>query len=93
MEAFAIESVTLSSHRLAESGKGAQSSDICRVFARDAIARVEITARAALAACSEGDTLRANLALLRRFTKYSPVDSISLRRQIAGRLLEAGRYI
>jgi alkylation response protein AidB-like acyl-CoA dehydrogenase len=93
MEAFAIESVALRARKLAESGKGAQSADICRVFARDAIGRVEITARAALAACSEGDGLRANLALLRRFTKYEPADTIALRRQIAGRLLDAGRYI
>ena len=93
MEAFAMESVALRSTKLAESGKGTQSADVCRVFARDAIGRVEITARAALAGCSEGDALRANLALLRRFTKYEPADTIALRRQIAGRLLEAGRYI
>jgi len=93
MEAFAIESVTLRARRLADSGKGVQSTDICRVFARDAVGRVEMTARTVLAACSEGDSLRANLAVLRRFTKYDPVDSIAARRQIAGRLLDAGRYI
>src|SRR5258706_9436292 len=93
MEAFAMESVVLRTVKLAESGKGAQSADVCRVFARDAIGRVELTARAALAGCSEGDALRANLALLRRFTKYEPADTVALRRQIAGRLLEAGRYI
>src|SRR5260370_641903 len=46
-----------------------------------------------LAACSEGDSLRANIAVLRRFTKYDPVDAIALRRQIAGRLLDAERYV
>ena len=50
-------------------------------------------ARTVLAACSEGDTLRTNLAVLRRFTKYEPVDAIALRRQIAQRLLDAERYI
>ena len=45
------------------------------------MAHIEITARTVLAACSEGDTLRANLAVLRRFAKYEPVDAIELRRQ------------
>ena len=93
MEAFAMESVTLRARRLAESGKGAQAADMCRVFARDALARVEIGGRTVLAACSEGDALRTSLAMLRRFTKYEPVDAIGARRQVAGRLLDAGRYI
>ena len=46
-----------------------------------------------LAACSEGDALRTNLALLRGLTAYELVNSIALRRKIAGRLLQAGRYI
>ena len=42
---------------------------------------------------SRGHTLRANLAVLRRFTKYEPVDAVAVRRQIAGRLLDAERYV
>ena len=93
MEAFAMESVTLRARRLAESGKGAQAAEMCRVFTRDAMARIEITARTVLAACSEGDALRANMAVLRRFTKYEPVNAIALRRAIAARLIEAERYV
>jgi hypothetical protein len=50
-------------------------------------------ARPILAACAEGDALRANMAILRRFAKFEPVDSIALRRRIAERLLTAGRYV
>jgi hypothetical protein len=57
------------------------------------MARVEVSARTVLAACSAGDSLRTNMAVLRRFAKYEPVDSIALRRRIADRLLSAGRYI
>src|SRR5437773_7201117 len=32
------------------------------------------------------------VALLMRFTRYDPVDAIGARRQIAGRLLDSGRY-
>jgi butyryl-CoA dehydrogenase len=93
MEAFAMESYTLRARKLAESGKGAQAADMCRVFVRDAMARIEVFGRTVLAGCSEGDSLRANVAVLRRFTKYEPVDAIALRRQIAGRLLDAERYV
>jgi alkylation response protein AidB-like acyl-CoA dehydrogenase len=88
MEAYAIESVTLRAGKLAQSGKGASAGDMCRIFVRDAMGRIEMIGRTVLAACSEGDAL----AVLRRFTKYEPVNSVSLRRQIAGRLLETERY-
>jgi hypothetical protein len=56
------------------------------------MARIEVGARTVLAACSEGDALRTNLAVLRRLAKYEPVDAIALRRRIAGRILDAERY-
>jgi hypothetical protein len=37
---------------------------------RDAIAHIDVTARMVVAACSEGDTLRTNLVVLRPFAKY-----------------------
>ena len=87
MEVFAMESALLRSRK---TGAGA---DLCAVLLRDAMARVEVSARTVLAACSAGDALRTNMAVLRRFAKYEPVDSIALRRRIADRLLAAGRYI
>ena len=55
--------------------------------------RVEFAARNVLAASSEGDSLRTNLAMLRRFVKYDPVDAIAMRRAIARRLLASERYV
>jgi alkylation response protein AidB-like acyl-CoA dehydrogenase len=87
MEIFAMESVLL---RTRKNGSGAEMAG---VFLRDAMARVEFSARALLAACSEGDSLRTNMAVLRRFAKYEPVNAIDLRRKIAHRLLAAERYL
>jgi len=87
METFAMESALL------RSKKTGKNEDICAVLQCDSMARIEAFARPVLAACSEGDSLRANMAILRRFTKYEPVDSIALRRRIAERLLDAGRYV
>jgi len=46
-----------------------------------------------IAACSEGDELRAGLAVLRKLMRKDSVDVIGIRRQAARRLLEADRYI
>jgi alkylation response protein AidB-like acyl-CoA dehydrogenase len=87
METFAMESSHLRSQ------KNALAADICAVLLPDAMARIEMFARPVLAACAEGDALRANMAILRRFARFEPVDSIGLRRRIAERLLAAGRYV
>ena len=93
MDIFAMESALLRTQKLAESGKGANAADMTAVLVRDAMAHIDVTARIVLAACSEGDSLRTNLVVLRRFSKYEPVDAIALRRKIAHRLLDAERYI
>ena len=92
MEVFAMESVLLRTRRLASVGKGGNAADWCAVFLRDAMARMEIAARGVLGACSEGDALRTNMAVLRRLAKYEPVNAVALRRQIAARLLARERY-
>ncbi len=93
MNAFAMESIWARARKLAAQGSGELSGDMAAVFIREAVEQAGAAARAVLAACSEGDNLRLNLAVLKRFTKSEPVDSIQLRRKIAGRLLEAGRYL
>jgi alkylation response protein AidB-like acyl-CoA dehydrogenase len=92
-EAFAMESVVLRSRKLAASGKDTIAADICPVFLRDAMARVEVSARSVLGACSEGDALRTNMTLLRRLARYEPVDDVALRRKVAVRLLARERFI
>ncbi len=92
MEVFAMESSLLRSRKLTASGKGMNASDMCAVFLRDAMNRVEISSRNVLGACSGPDALPQNTAALRGFANYDPVDAIALRRNIAARLLAAGCY-
>jgi hypothetical protein len=91
METFAMESSLL---RVEKRGahEGA-AFDMCTVLLRDAMTRIEGFARPVLAACAEGDDLRSKMAVLRRFAKFEPVDSIALRRRIAERLIGAGHYV
>src|SRR5580698_9989416 len=93
MNAYAMESVALRAEKIARSGKSAENAkDMVSVFAREAMDTIESAAKTVLAAGSDGDTLRTNLAVLKRFTKYEPVNTIGLRRKIAARMIEAGKY-
>ena len=64
-----------------------------RTFVSDAAQRIEQAARSALAATADGDTLRTLLAALRRVLKVAPVNTVTLRRQLADAAVAQGRYI
>ncbi len=93
MQAFALESVWLRARKLLARGRGEHAADLCAVFAREAMEQADAAARTALAACAEGDSLRVALAALRRLSRAEPVNLVELRRRIALRLLDAGRYL
>ena len=94
MNAFAMESAALRAEKIARSGKNAENArEMTAVFSREAMDTIDSAARTVLAACSEGDALRTNLAVLKRFTKYEPLDMIETRRKIAARLIQAERYV
>jgi hypothetical protein len=95
MEIFGMESAILRTEK--QIGiKGEESSEIhiaaTRTFVSDSIQRVEQTAKTALAAMTEGDELRTMLAVLRRYMKATPYNTIEARRRIADSIIEAGRY-
>src|SRR5437660_9325117 len=92
MEVFAMESSLLRSRKLAASGKETNAANMCAVFLREAMDRVEVSARNVIGTCSAGHALRENMATLRGFANYDPLDGAALRRNIAGRLLAAARY-
>ena len=62
------------------------------VYINDAFGRVEGSAKQALAAISEGDTLRTQLSALKKLTRFNPINTVSLRRQIADHVIKLGRY-
>jgi alkylation response protein AidB-like acyl-CoA dehydrogenase len=58
----------------------------------EAAGRVELSARSALAALAEGDTLRVHLAALRRLLKLTPANLVTVRRQLADATVATGAY-
>jgi len=67
-------------------------SDAARVFINDAGMRLEASARQALPAIVDGDTLRVMLAGLRRLFKQTPINTAVLRRQLADAAVAKSRY-
>jgi alkylation response protein AidB-like acyl-CoA dehydrogenase len=67
--------------------------DATKLFVHDALGRIETAAKNALAAIAEGDELRTMLAALRRFTKYTPVNTAAVRERLADRVVQAGGYL
>jgi alkylation response protein AidB-like acyl-CoA dehydrogenase len=94
-DTYAAESAVLRARDAAASGIAQASlhEDAARVFVNDAAQRVEAAAKSALAAMSEGDTLRTLMAALRRLMKVTPVNTIALRRRLADATVAKGGYI
>jgi alkylation response protein AidB-like acyl-CoA dehydrogenase len=95
MEVYAMESALLRAQKkLSRSGPDACATecDAVRAFIHEAATRMEMDARRALSRIGEGDTLRTQLALLRRFLRRTPPDVFELKRRVANRALELNRY-
>jgi hypothetical protein len=92
MEVFAMESSLLRRRKLETSGNATNAAQKCAVFLREAMDRVETSFRTVIGTCSDPNTLQKNLAALRSLANYKPLDAITLRRNIAGRLRSAGFY-
>ncbi|MGE5498653.1 MAG: acyl-CoA dehydrogenase family protein [Syntrophothermus sp.] len=94
METYVMESVLLRTIKLKRHNYPADdlSMAITRSFINDAIPRIELSARNALSAMEEGDMLKTYLNVLRRYTRYSPVNTISLHREIADFLISREKY-
>ncbi len=81
MEVLAMESSVMRARKLAVLKKGGNANDMAAVYVRDAMARIESSARNVLGECSPS-----SFGTLKTFTAIEPVDAIALRRRIAERL-------
>src|SRR4030081_3058549 len=95
MEIYAMESCLLRAQKAAAAkGESATQTmiDSARVFINDAAKRAEHEAKRAIAAIHEGDMLTTQMAVLKRFAKRAPVDTIALRRRVAAAVQSQDRY-
>ena len=95
LEIYPMESALVRAEKAAAArGKDASAAiaAAARVLLQDGAARIEASARTALAASVEGDMLRTQLAVLRRMIKREPADTIGLCRIVADAVLNANGY-
>jgi alkylation response protein AidB-like acyl-CoA dehydrogenase len=94
IDVFSAESATLRARAASDShhAKAALHVDAARTFVNDAALRIDASARQALAAMAEGDTLRTMLAALRRLLKVTPVNTVVMRRRLADETVARGVY-
>ncbi|MCC6990366.1 MAG: acyl-CoA dehydrogenase family protein [Acidobacteria bacterium] len=92
IDAYATESAVLRALAAASGPEAALHAATATVVAHEAAGRIELAARAALAALGEGDTLRTHLAALRRLLKLTPVNLVTRRRLIADAAVARGGY-
>jgi butyryl-CoA dehydrogenase len=96
IETYAMESAVLRAQKLAtRNGEAGAANAIAmtRVYMAGALERIESAARMVVAAASEGDMLRSQMAILRRLCKYEPFNVVALRQAIAQRVIETGKYM
>jgi alkylation response protein AidB-like acyl-CoA dehydrogenase len=95
LEIFVMQSALIRAQKVAASRGAAAAAGVsaaARVLLHTGADKIETGARAVLAAAAEGDMLRTQLAVLRRFLKREPADVITLRRQVADAVQAADRY-
>jgi alkylation response protein AidB-like acyl-CoA dehydrogenase len=96
IETYAMESAVLRAQKLAaRDGEAAAANALAmtRVYMAGALDKIEGAAKMVIAASSEGDMLRSQMAILRRLCKYEPFNTVALRQVIAQRVIEAGKYV
>lgn len=96
IEVYAMESAWLRAKKaLDKKGeeKAKLKADLTRAYVYEAFPRIEQRARHILSAMEEGDVLRTQLSVLRKLTRYTPINEVALKRSIAKQVLEADGYV
>jgi alkylation response protein AidB-like acyl-CoA dehydrogenase len=95
IEIFAMESALLRTLKKIQKD-GEEKSKIqtaaTQVYINDSFPRVDLMARQVFAAISEGEELRTQLMGVKKFARFTPINTIVLRRVIADSIISAGRY-
>jgi alkylation response protein AidB-like acyl-CoA dehydrogenase len=96
IETFAMDSCLLRARKFVEANgeqKSALVTAMTQVYIAGAMSKLEAAAKKVIAAVTEGDMMRTQIAIVRRLVKHDPVNVIGLQEQVAARVLETGKYV
>ena len=89
---FTMESALLRAQKMGTGREGEVSAGLAQLYITQTMGNVELAARKVLGAAAEGDSLRTQMAILRRLAKRDPIDVIGLARRVAGAMMRANAY-
>ncbi|WP_456363200.1 acyl-CoA dehydrogenase family protein [Priestia aryabhattai] len=92
---YAMESTVLRTEKaISKTGVDQNSLKLkyTQVFCQEAFNRIEADAKETLIGVEQGDTLRVMLSSLRKLTRYTPINVISVKREVAKTLLEIEKF-
>ena len=93
IEIFLGESAVLRALKLrSRTPANTTHADLALIWVNDSVARMENRARDALAHMAAGDELKLQLGLARKLLRWTPLNTVDLRRRIAARLGTVGSY-
>jgi alkylation response protein AidB-like acyl-CoA dehydrogenase len=95
IEVFAMESGLLRALKKIEKSADEKSQiqkAMVKVFVNEAFDRVAHYARQGLAAIAEGEALKTQVIALEKITRFTPVNTVALRREVANYTIKLGRY-
>jgi alkylation response protein AidB-like acyl-CoA dehydrogenase len=95
IEVYAMESALLRAMKTMEKFEEERTEiqkAMAKVYINEAFNRIDAMTKQALAAIAEGDALQTQLSALRKLTRFTPVNTIALRREIADSVIKIGRY-
>ena len=95
IETFVAESAILRTLKLANiKGEDAVEyyAKMTSVYVSEAMDKINIYGKNAISAFAEGDEQKMLLLGLKRFTKFTPINTVKLRREVADKLIEENKY-
>ncbi|UOF90513.1 acyl-CoA dehydrogenase family protein [Fodinisporobacter ferrooxydans] len=95
IQIYALESALLRAQKLhgRHPAKAELQVIMVQIFAQSMIERIDTLAKTILAAVAEGDNLRAQLAILKKLTRYTPIHTVALKRKVANAVILAQKYV
>jgi alkylation response protein AidB-like acyl-CoA dehydrogenase len=95
IEIFAMESGLLRALKIIDKqgeDKAKYQIAAVKVYVDEMIPKIENSAKKIVAYVEEGDMLRTQLAGVKKLARYQPIDAVSLKREIADRVIELESY-
>jgi len=94
IEIFAMESIVARAQKALAAGKPGLKVEMATVYCQEAFERIGMFARNIMPAIEEeGDTLRTQLSIIKRLLRYTPVNTVALKRKVAEKVLDKEGYV